>query len=252
MPQLLTSKEETLYITASDVQPVLMISKCDQSFESFLSRYGIRELCENPGRPDSIETLLPVRNDNTNDNFKNIFCAYCNGVDILKLSFWRMDMHCHDSITFIEKYLLNTIRNKRCNVFFKPPWFETAIPCRILKYAISQCNETGLWPVYNDTINQACESFVDPFNSTYQNYFCYLCNSRQTTPRDSWFCPAPSQKSQNTGTGPVYTTALEVEIFTKQRNKELGCDLETQFLDNIKVRPDPDVIISFHDPLSWS
>ena len=209
-----------------------MISKCDLSFELYLSRYGMRDICENPGRQDNIESILPLRNDNV--DFRNIFCAYCNGVDLIKSSYWRMNIHCYDIITDTGDALLSTIRNKRCNIFYKPPWFQTAMPCIIPKYTIDKCNMTGVWPAYNDTIKQACESFVDPFNSTYRNYFCYLCNSPETIPRDSWYCP--TQTNHVTISTPVYTTILDFDLFTKQRNKEIGCDLQTQFQDYKLVR----------------
>lgn len=207
-----------------------MITKCHPNFV----RYGTGEFCENLGFHDSVESQLPVRNGSV--DYRNIFCAHCNGVDLHLLNNWRMEIHCHDVITVTDFNFLNIIRNKKCNIFYKPPsrWFQTFVPCSIPQYKISQCNETGLWSAYNDTIKQACDSFVDPFNSTYRNYFCYLCNSREVIPRESWNCPVPLQNDKTLR--PVYTMTPDISLLTKQRNKDTDCDLKTQFLDYKKVK----------------
>ena len=51
---------------------------------------------------------------------------------------------------------------------------------------ISQCNETGSWTQFNETISTGCNNFDMPFiteladgtiNAVYKNVFCFLCNS---------------------------------------------------------------------------
>ena len=230
LPQFITSSADTFYATAPDMEAVLMISKCDPNF----GRYGFGEFCEYPERRESIYSLLPVRNGSV--DYRNIFCAYCNGVDLLTSNNWRIEIHCDDMLTITDADFLNSIRHKRCNIFYRPPWFQSAMSCIITQYKISHCNETGLWQVFNETIKQACESFVDPFNSTYQNYFCYMCNSQDMMPRENWYCPSPLQNDQNAPQRPVYISTPDISLLTNERNKETGCDLTTQFLDYRMVK----------------
>ena len=210
-----------------------MISRCHPNF----IRYGTEEFCENPGFHDSIYSVLPVRKGSV--DYRNIFCAHCNGVDLLLLNNWRMEIHCDDAITVTDFNFFNTIRNKKCNIFYKPPsrWFQNFVPCSIPQYKINRCNETGLWSSYNETIKQACDSFVDPFNFTYRNYFCYLCNAHDVMPRENWNCPDPLQKLNDEHVRPVYTLTPDISLLTKQRNKDTGCDLKTEFLDYKMVKP---------------
>ena len=223
-----------MYPRAPDIEPVWMITKCDPNFRRFLFRYGVMELCENPGLHDSLETLIPFKIKYGPD-YKNIFCAYCNGADIFYSLLWLLQIYCNDMITVTDEGLTNTIRIKRCNLFYKPPWHTTARLCSVPEYRITQCNETGRWQVYNDTFMRACESFVDPFNYTYRNYFCYLCNSRDIIPRDNWYCPVPSLETQ-TPSQDFTTTLHTIDVLRQKRNKETGCDLETQFMDYKMVR----------------
>ena len=223
-----------MYPRAPDIEPVWMITKCDPNFRRFLFRYGVKELCENPGLHDSLETILPFETVDGLD-YRNIFCAYCNGVDMAKFRHWRVKIHCNQLVAVTDEDLVNSIRNKRCNIFYIPPWHKKARPCSIPQYRINQCNETGLWQVYNDTLIRACESFVDPFNYTYRNFFCYLCNSREIIPRGNWYCPAPLQETQNSSQD--YTTTLyTIDVLTQKANKETVCDLDTQFMDYKMVR----------------
>ena len=227
MPQYLTSEEDTLYITADDVEPVWMISKCDPWFRG-LREYGtIKELCENPGSGDSIESIVPVVN--TTHVFRNKYCAFCNNANIWTLVKFQMQIQCAEIIQVTFKNFLSTIRDKKCNIFYRAAESSPVVNCSIPGYKINRCNVTGLWQVHNDTIKLACEAFIDPFNSTYQNYFCYLCNSGEIMSRDNWDCPAPLSKIQDTS--PVFSLQLDVDVLANLETGDLGCDATKQFED---------------------
>ena len=234
LPQYLTSKEDTLYVTATDVAPLWMISKCDPLFRVSQKHDTIKELCENPDTVESIESVLPVMNT-TSHIFRNKYCAFCNDVDVLWIVNFRMEIQCAETMPVTYKGFLSTIREKKCNIFYRGPFRELnpAQNCSIIRYQISQCNETGLWPVYNETIKQACEAFIDPFNFTYQNYFCYLCNSGDISPRDSWYCSAPSDMIQDLSPG--FSMLLDINVLVEMETGDLGCALYEQFSDHKMV-----------------
>ena len=187
VPQYLTSEEDTLYITAADVEPV-WISKCDPWFRGLWEYSTIKELCENPGSVDSIESIVPVMG--ASHVFRNKYCAFCNNAIILTLEKFQMQIQCGELIPVTYKSILSTVRDKKCNIFYRSAKSSPGVNCSIPGYKINRCNVTGLWQVQNDTIKQACEAFIDPFNSTYQNYSCYLCNSGEIISRGNWVCPA--------------------------------------------------------------
>ena len=86
--------------------------------------------------------------------------------------------------------LLGEIRLAKGNIFFIPPaYIDSRICDPIPPYEITSCNETGLWLEYDESIEKACESLLDPFNATYKNYFCYLCNVDFEMPQNMWVCP---------------------------------------------------------------
>ena len=131
---------------------------------------------------------------------------------------------------------LQIITEQRCNVFYKPPKNIPTYECKIPAYSISKCNETGHWLEYNETIDRACDSFLDPFNLTYKNYFCYLCNrnaSEETTP-EYMKCKAKEDMSEVT---PPFSALMGVgDVFEDEQGEELNCDVLRQFTDDKMVR----------------
>ena len=86
-------------------------------------------------------------------------------------------------IKFPHNNLLDRIKANRGNIFFTPPKFVKSYkPCFMPEYTIGKCNETGLWNIYDKVIVLACNSFIDPYNYTYKNVFCFLCNQRNIGP----------------------------------------------------------------------
>ena len=162
-----------------------MISKCGIEMMEDMDEDLIKS-CESPVMTD-LESFLPVTDYMF--HYTNKFCAVCNGVTGPNdIKHWSVEVYCNKTITFTYETLLSTVEREQCNLFFKPPNRVPVQNCNRLSYRISTCNETGLWRTYNKTIEYACNVFVDPFNSTYKNYFCYVCNALEPIPHDSWRC----------------------------------------------------------------
>ena len=201
-----------------------------------------REQCENPELSGSVASLVPVYY--FGKHYRNRFCAYCN--DISQKSFltdWRLEIICNEPLLHFltEETFLQTIKENRCNIFFKTPYIEgTRKPftemCKEQIYTISKCNVTGLWSAYNETTDIACDSFVDAFNMTYKNYFCWLCNTNGHLPKDRWKCRDPDMGA-GASINPPFVAILDLSaVKTKDENtEELKCDEDNQFEDRKMV-----------------
>ena len=104
-------------------------------------------------------------------------------------NYWDLTIQCDKKIEFNHENLMHVVQENKCMLIIKPPLFSSAKPCNYLgDYTIPNCNVTGLWKYYDDQIDAACHSFLDPFNKTYRNYFCYLCNTGYPEPPEQWSC----------------------------------------------------------------
>ena len=134
-----------------------------------------------------------------------------------------------------DAQLFNKMKELNCSLFFVPPAGIGIDQCDIpAAYSIAECNATGLWPQYDEMIEKACHAFVDPFNKTYQNYFCYVCNTDQLVPRHDWVCNAALQPTAEVMPSFVALINLE-DVKTWQNEEYLQCNNFNQFPDEIKV-----------------
>ena len=76
-------------------------------------------------------------------------------------------------------------------------------------------------------IEAACHAFVDIFNQTYRNYFCYMCNTDNPEPPELLSCKQQSDSGET-----AYSMDLSIDLISKiEDGSVLGCDPETQFVD---------------------
>ena len=195
------------------------------------------ELCENPGKDDLLETLIPVTDIGTNTHYRNKYCAHCSGLpDSALLVDWKVEIYNDIYLNVPDGNLLQKIRRGNGNIFYRPPDFIMLDYCKIRdSYSISSCNVSGELPVYNESLERACAAFIDPFNSTYQNYFCYLCNSpTPPTQQSNWTCN--NLPSDITQVSPPFLAILDASEATghQEVEKEFTCSAD-QFTDMKKV-----------------
>ena len=231
-PKYLRSKSDTDFLSALKNDAVWMITKCESTATD-----DEKELCENPASSDMIDSLVPV--NYFGKIYRNIFCANCNGIsNDPYLTNWRLEIRCEETFYVFPppEKLLQTIKEERCNIFFRPPvTVFVGDACNEQVYTISECNVTGLWAEYNETVDKACNSYVDVFNMTYKNYFCMLCNTNDFLLYDQWGCLDPNDEFANT-VSPPFVAILDLSaVKAKATNpKELKCK-ETQFADRKMV-----------------
>ena len=135
----------------------------------------IKGLCENPGVERDIESMFPVTDYSTELHYRNQYCALCSNLNSFdRIKRWDMNIDCEDQLSYTYEYIRHIFKERTCNVSFIPPNFIPSEPC--VPYKIDTCNVTGHWSVYNETLERGCNSFIGPFNLTYKNMFCFLCN----------------------------------------------------------------------------
>ena len=172
-------------------------------------------------------------------HYRNKYCAYCNGIGVdEKLIKWKLKVLSSKYISLPDDKLLAKVREVHGNIIFEIPGkYIPAHRCNVPSYEITTCNSTGLWPKYDSGIDIACQSFIDPFNFTFKNYFCYLCNSAENLPPDQWMCKSwlPNSQELSINIVPPFFAILDVSIVKGgQSSTSFSCEI-TQFKDEIMV-----------------
>ena len=212
-----------------------LISVCNSSSPN----PTIRDLCENPDVDTYLDTLFPIADHSSNLVYRNQYCALCDEyADLDKISRWFMDIKCNTTVALTYERMLHIIKERQCSVTFKKPIKYAIQSC--IPYTISTCNETGQWRVYNETLDTACNSFVDPFNFTFKNVFCFLCNIDNREPIDLPKC-ADSSRFHSLGSfsrkPPPFLAIRNFDaILTEQRSKQMQCKEHSQYRDDKLVR----------------
>ena len=223
--------EETDYNHLDNIH-YWMVDKCDPENSDITSR----NLCETPA--SVLEAIIPVTEPASGVHYKNKFCAYCNGVEnTLSLIEWKFQISSGVSLSFPIANFLAFLRKTKGNIFYKPPEYLSVQQCEPSpSYTIETCNETGLWSTFDNGLETACRSFLDPFNYTYKNYFCFLCNSPETI-ETGLLCAANSTVPSRT-IAPLYSSIVNPHnIEHEQSNDRLHCGND-QFKDEITVSVD--------------
>ena len=226
----------TSSIRSDNIERVWMKSRC--SADADVNDINTIR-CTSPDIANPLDYLVPVSDLNTNTTYKNRYCANCNGVnasnDVLN---WDTELMCNGSLTLTDHHLYDRMKELNCSLFFVPPAGISVDECDEPGYSIAECNATGLWPQYDEMIEKACHAFVDPFNMTYQNYFCYVCNTDQLFPQHDWYCPTIDRVIDEVM--PSFVALINLEAVKKWQNEEtLQCNLFNQFPDEKKVSIPP-------------
>ena len=207
-----------------------MVAKCNPAYPNNVNR----TLCQNPGHDVDHATMVPVTDLTTNEVYRNKYCFYCSKTEThTQLVPWMPAIANDQEIDPTHKTFLNELKAQHGNIIFYGPRYLSANKCDLYRptYNISSCNVTGLWLVYNQTIETACESFTDPFNFTYKNYFCYLCNVAKHLPVEEWICKKSNNTSGHTSITPPFSAILDVSVLDRDTSKEALTCTRDQFPD---------------------
>ena len=223
---LITNNSETKFshpISDEFNTNVIMVTKCIMNMEN----ETVRDLCENPNDPDTVATVVPV--SDSVFNYRNRFCAYCNGVTTFIE--WAAKLYCDANITSSNN-LVSLVRRRKCNIFFIPPTNHTVIPCFQLREQIPGCNLTGRLTPGSLPVSFACGASIEGMQDViYSNTFlCYICEVNQSITLEVYpFCymdiAVPMQVE-----APFVTNLPLEELFNTDDNAD-NCDPLTQFDD---------------------
>ena len=207
-----------------------MQTKCTTDYTDV----AMMEKCDHPDQ--LVESVVPVTVPYVGRHFKNKHCAYCNWVTRDQpLIYWKLQILSNQALSFPNDNLIHVINETRGNIFFVQPEILATESCTpVPDNLIETCNETGLWTEYNADTKTACESFIDPFNNTYKNYFCYKCNTAATMiSPDSLTCPI--KENHGSLKSPEFSAVVGLQsVVSRYDEKMMDCD-STQFPDVIGV-----------------
>ena len=210
-----------------------MISKCDRTYPN--NKY--RALCENPGHKHTTDSIVPVTDYISSIIYRNRYCFYCSNIDPgTPIIDWELKIANNIEINSTDINFWHNLKSQGGNVLFWAPAYIPVKTCDayIPPYQISTCNETGLWSIYNRTIEIACGSYTDPFNHTFKNYFCYLCNIAEKLPISQWTCNKSDKTFEHYLT-PPFTAIIDITVLQGGDNTDrLPCE-RSQFPDRITV-----------------
>ena len=123
--------------------------------------------------------------------FQNRYCAQCNGVK--EWNSWLVRTLCVDILEADFQNITDIVLSPLCNIINEPPKSQLDISRQFecLLPDITACNQTGLWPKYDATIEDACTKNKVPFfqglfyTIVYTNVFCFLCNHEEGVSADT-------------------------------------------------------------------
>ena len=226
----------THFSMQEEIESIFVFTKCSPEESEEIDQITI-DLCENPGLNYGIDSQVPITSD-SDFSYRNMYCAKCHGNNNIDTYIhWNLYIMCGNTITFNRENILQVFEENACEVYLSiPETVRYVQSCKAVpEYTISTCNVTGQWSNYNRSIEVACNSFTDPFNQTYRNYFCYLCNVNTPLPRDQRACPRPTKLRQSGLEAPFAITVTYDMITNLQPDVSLNCHPWKQFTDLKKV-----------------
>ena len=204
-----------------------MVTKCNPDYHDDATI----ALCEDTPTTGT-DSVVPVTDPVTNIHYKNIYCAYCSGVDMTTpLIMWKVILYSRHYFSLETEDIPSYVKKTRGNMFFIPPDYINIRNCESF-YTIDTCNVTGHWPSYRykKVIETACMSFTQPYYHTYKNIFCFYCNHDINVGMALQSCPPMKLPSTETF---EFSTILHPRFFDR-REYPLECS-NIQFEDRKMV-----------------
>ena len=206
-----------------------MISKCNQ----MSANETIKESCENTNMNTNLELVVPV--SDSVSNYRNKFCAYCNGVNASQIINWRVELYCDADLLTSRHNIISTIKRRKCNLFFAE---EENIPVQLCQKTTrvqksSGCVTTVQGPKLSGLGGSRCGFVKHPLKST---SVCHFCNTIGHLEQVNEICIV-AKGDVVILTQPPYFAILDLGAINKRRldKSQEGCDPSTQFDDEIYV-----------------
>lgn len=133
---------------------------------------------------------IPVTSNSTGITYSNKYCLICNELETNGVLLWvpifisvrrqHQRWFVRNPHTILED--LVSVPHGSTNIIFQPPPIQYARPCQ--KLDIIKCNQTGLWEVFNNQLDDICRSGpnipiihkINQKNKIFKNIACVHCN----------------------------------------------------------------------------
>lgn len=193
------------------------------------------QLCESPGIWDNFESVVPVSDSVI--NYRNKFCAYCNGIDeSTPLISWYTELYC-DADLSTAKYILSDIIRRKCNLFFRPPENVPVEECTNLLHMVTDgiTNKTchlSFQKSFNRTVpidKKTCERDPDP-----KHFLCFVCDEGHPWNRTGTLCFSYMHDIYPP-VSPPFSAILDIVAISSaqpSKNPHEFCDTTLQVYDN--------------------
>ncbi|KAL4226103.1 hypothetical protein ACF0H5_014090 [Mactra antiquata] len=128
----------------------------------------------------SFKEVVPVYYVDTQEMYRNVYCAYCHNISDDKLQSLEVWLECNKPVSASsESDLIEyAMSEEKCYLRYRlSP--EVVIALKYCMFTVRTCNQTGHWLFYDEDLEQACGLHFAPFQLNgikYQNVFCALCN----------------------------------------------------------------------------
>ena len=167
-----------------DSDAYLMIVECRDTFKDV----KIKDKCEAAMNNTNISDMLPVTSRHSGLSYVNKFCLMCNEPINLSPSFdfWEARfvnvgaLHPMDLVLNPNEYI--NVLWEHGNIHFIPAESHPVQQCE--SYAISTCNQTGLWKSYDEIMEEICHhghNLPILHNSMrFKNIACLRCNEEDS------------------------------------------------------------------------
>ena len=132
------------------------VTKCPTVFYS-----DAKDPCSGDGDYNTVSDILPVMNTTTDVTYRNRHCAICNQVTNDTLLGLHPQLICDKTVAIppvlkTKKDFIQFANNsKSCDIaYFMPD--ETSVDPILCLQAVSACNVTGNWSVFDPSVSMAC------------------------------------------------------------------------------------------------
>ena len=227
-----------------------IVNECPQK-PLFINTFFPHQVQPNKERDvsrEEMEQFSPVFSAITNVTYHNKYVASCHKQSNATLIPWLHLAVCSVDAEQTYGQIQRQLQHGECDIIFTPPADYDLSDQRCYNVDISECNVTGKWNFYDQSVEAACNTLNFPYIQPagkhtppfiYANVFCYLCNNRQGV-KARKLCPK-SFTGQWTDDAVTTTIILSyheyrltpVDISVPTSNGE-SCD-SNQIFDQVKV-----------------
>ena len=211
-----------------------MVTRCSSNVDNTT----LRDMCENFEVQNTVDYVLPVTVSVL--NYRNKYCAYCNGITDDALVDWILELYCDVDLSFTGQ-ILDAVKRRKCNIFFYPPDNIVVSQCyRVTRNGTTAGCMTTVQGIYiedDDTNDRLCLPGQDrSFDAISQyQYMCYGCKTSYSEISDfERGCFMPGNRIID-DLSPPFTAILDPNVLQSMADDpntdNVKCDPTTQFED---------------------